>query len=237
MMHDLILAFDGQDAAWSYIGLHLSNCEFREMAIEAALESGDGKRALALCLDGEELDSELSGLVEKWKKCRYRACGLLGDIQSQKKIALEFARDSDHFYFTELKRLSTEEEWPKTLEKFLDSCGQKLRQSVLEKILVQERLSARLMSFCKKHPERIAAHHKLLVPEFEEEACALFEDQIKVEALKASNRSQYASVCTLVEDFAKTFGRKKGEKVLQSLLGVYSKRSAFKEELKKISLL
>ncbi|MDR2749036.1 MAG: SWIM zinc finger family protein [Clostridiales bacterium] len=237
MMHDLILAFDGESAAWSYICMHLSNSEFREMAIEATLEKNDAQAALELCLAGELEDSELSGLVEKWKKLRYRACGILGDTQSQKKIALEFARDSDHFYFTELKRLTAPEEWAKTLNKFLDDHGAKLRQSVLEKILVQEGLTARLMAFCKKHPEKVTTHHRLLVPEFEEEACALFEDQIKVEALKASNRTQYASVCNLVEEFAKTFGKQRGEKILHSLLSVYSKRAAFKEELKQISLL
>jgi hypothetical protein len=214
----------------------LSNCEFREMAIEAALESGDGKRALALCLDGEELDSELSGLVEKWKKCRYRACGLLGDTQGQKQIAIDFAKDGDHFYFAELRRLSSDEEWPQTLEAFLDQYGSKLRQSALERILVEERLAARLMAFCQKHPERLAALHKLLLPEFEEETCAIFESQIKVEALKATTRAQYASVCALVEDFAKAFGKQSGERVLRGLMSAYNKRPAFKEELRKLSI-
>jgi hypothetical protein len=232
----VILAFDGEREAERYMGAHLGNSEFRESAIETAVKRKDLDLALKLCLEGEEHDKELPGLVEKWRKSRYSVYELKGDLAKQKELAMEFIKDSDYAYFLKLKKLTPPEEWPQALERVLDECEGAMRQSMLERILVNEGLKLRLLRHCEENPAHITAYHSMLIPEHEDEASAIFADHVVSQARKASSKEQCAAVCKLLESFAQAFGPERGSSLRKLLMDASSNRPAFKEALGKAKI-
>jgi hypothetical protein len=234
--YEIILAYEGEEEAEEYINDHLGNSEFRETAIETAISRNDLDRAIELCLEGEEADNELPGLVEKWKKSRFHAYELMGDINSQKRLALEFIKDSDYSYFLKYKQLVPADEWKDALEDILDVYGGLIRQSMHERIMINEGLKDRLLQHCKENVSYIANYFHMLLPEYEQDASFLFIEHVKSQARKAANKEQFMAVRQLLESYSKGFGRAKGYALRNFLVEAYSNRPAFREELGKAKL-
>ena len=62
-----------------FINRHLSNPEYRRMAIQNAIDAGDESTVERLALDGEYENQALPGLLQEWQKCRYHCYHRTGE--------------------------------------------------------------------------------------------------------------------------------------------------------------
>jgi hypothetical protein len=107
IQYTIIRRFDGEKAANKYIEQHLSNNDFRKIAITQALAENRFEWALKLCLDGEKADAQYPGLVSDWRRFRYTVYEKQNNAADQKELALLFILDGDFDYFPKLKKLCT----------------------------------------------------------------------------------------------------------------------------------
>ncbi len=82
----MIEQYDGPKKAREFIGQNLQYPEFRKMAIENAMKEKDYDAVIKLTLDGEEKDKDRHGLVDQWKKYRYKVFQLSGKLMICAKL-------------------------------------------------------------------------------------------------------------------------------------------------------
>ena len=74
--------------------------DFEQHFDETILARGFGYgKALVLCSDGEQKNSNYVGLMKEWKQFRYFIYERTGDIPAQKALARELLLDGDFEYF------------------------------------------------------------------------------------------------------------------------------------------
>ena len=74
----IIESFDDAQRVEEFILTNVSHSDFREKAIQIAMQKQDYDRVVQLALEGEQADSRYAGLVHKWRKYRYLAYEKLG---------------------------------------------------------------------------------------------------------------------------------------------------------------
>ncbi|MDR1538244.1 MAG: hypothetical protein LBU32_09670 [Clostridiales bacterium] len=232
--HRIIKTFDGDDEAEEYVNNHLSNSDFREMAIDSAIKRGQLDRALKLCVDGEQLDKDLAGLVLKWKKSRYEVYEKQGDIENQKKLAFEFVRENEYEYFVKLKNLYSTEDWPDMRRRVVELSD--LRTSLLERIVVSEGMKDKILEMCKRNIPSIMSLHNHLIPDYELEVEGLFLKFITSQAHLATSVDQYRTVCAALELYGKDCGYDKARMFRNILAETFKGKADFREELIKAKL-
>ncbi|PGV52573.1 hypothetical protein COD92_10290 [Bacillus sp. AFS037270] len=133
-----------------YENIHFS--EFRKRAIVMELDSGDYKKVIQLCLEGEAADQAYPGLVEDWKEYRYQAYEILGDIEKQKELARELLYKNEFKYYQKLKELYPVIEWEAVLREIVEEFRKdKYQPSAYVSILIQGDLKAELLCYCQDH--------------------------------------------------------------------------------------
>ena len=234
---DIISRFDGPERAEAFIEQNLENSDFRRRAIEKAFEQNNPGRALRLCLEGEAMDEGYGGLTSSWKKHRYAAYELLGDMDGQKALAMEFVMDGVFEYFPRLKNLYPPGEWGAVLENLLGKLESGAsKHGVYVSILTHEGLKPRILAYCRQHPRSLTSLYPHLLPDYEDEVAELFEGLIPSIAERASNRREYQEVCAIIKHYATACGKEAAAKVASYLLSKYPRRPAFVDELKRLGL-
>jgi hypothetical protein len=109
--YQMIEQHSGQEKGQEFIEQNLQYPDFRKMAIENAMEKKDYDSVIALAINGEEHDKDKRGLVNQWKKYRYKAFKLSGRLDEQRKIAMEFVLDGSFEYYKELKDTYDAKQW------------------------------------------------------------------------------------------------------------------------------
>lgn len=230
---EIISHFDGADKAGKYIEENIRFSEFREKAIINAFEAGEFKRVLHLCLDGEE--SEEYEFVVTLMKYRYLAYEKLGDIENQRKAALEILFHNEYEYYLKLKELYQPDEWPTILRSIITRFeGEEYKPCAYVEILIKEGLTSQLLDYCKQNVSEIEDLYCHLINDYFEEVSELFIKHIKQEAEMAGNRNNYKKVCSKIRTYRKTFGRARAEKIIGELKQAHYRRPAFLDELSRI---
>lgn len=144
LRYDIILEFDGEEAAHKFINNHVENDKFREMAIEYAIAGKDYNKALALCSDCEKQDKTYRGEI-KWKKLKYRIYEEIGNTDGQKKLAYKFTLDGEFDYYLKLKKLYAENsedtgEWHEIFDDILSAVIKPYPKSIYTEILIHENM-------------------------------------------------------------------------------------------------
>ncbi|PLR75330.1 hypothetical protein CU633_21705 [Bacillus sp. V3-13] len=231
---ELIERVDGKEEAEKFINQNLHFSDFRKKAISNAFSNRDYSKVIQLCLDGEQIDKDYRGLVNEWKRNRYRAYEQLKDVENQRKLAYELLFEQDYSYFLKLKELYQPEEWSKVLEKMVKDFETSCQSSVYEQILIEEKLTSKLLEYCQRRPSYITDLYPHLTGEFSEEVDQLFKEYIEQSAAEASNRKKYYNVCRTIKTYKKACGKIKADGLIEALKQKYERRPAFLDELEKI---
>lgn len=228
----IINKYDGQEMADRFIQANLKYSEFRQLAIENALKVKDYKKVLQLCFEGEELDKGYAGLISKWKKYRFAAYQAQGDINNQRKLAMEFVLQNDFEYYKYLKEMYPPNEWPQQLEYLLTMFDKQPYQGeAYVSILIEESLDVRLLEYCKRNISQIEKLFPHIVRKHFEEVKWIFVNHIKQEAERANNRSNYRKVCAIIKKYQKACGSTSALNIIKELKETYPRRAAFIDEL------
>ena len=232
---EIIETCEGLDEARKFIYENTNISEFRKKAIAVELQIKDYKKVIQLCIEGEVVDKDYRGLVHEWKEYRYQAYELLGDIEGQRRLGRELLFENEFKYFQKLKELYSMGEWETVLKEIVDEFGsQKYQPSAYVSILIQEGLTAQLLSYCQAHVLTITEYYPYLIKDYLKEVNDLFIQYINQSADEATDRKKYRKVCTLIKTYKKACGTIHSHQLITDLRGRHKKRPAFLEELARI---
>jgi hypothetical protein len=233
--YHMIEQYDGPKKAREFIGQNLQYPEFRKMAIENAMKKKDYDAVIKLTLDGEEKDKDRHGLVDQWKKYRYKVFQLSGKLDDLREIAMEFILDGSFEYYMELKKTYDAGEWHSVYPKIIFSLEnqKKTYHDIYTCILIEEGEKQKLLAYVKTRPSTVENFYKQLIPEFKEEVYALFLQYIEQTA-RAGNRKDYQGVCAIIRNLKKAGGQEQASEIKQKLFNKYANRPAFRDELSRV---
>jgi len=234
--YHLVQKHDGQKKAQDFIKKNLQYSNFRQMAIESAMNNKDYEYVIKLTLDGEDQDKSLRGLVEQWKKYRYKAFQLSGKMDEQRGIAMDFILGGSFDYYKELKTTYATNEWSSVYPRIiiLLENQKKTYQDVYTRILIEEGKKQKLLEYVKGNPSSVEGYYKHLIPEFKEELYTVFLQYIEQSATRAGNRKDYQGVCAIIRNLIKAGGKERALEIRQKLFNKYANRPAFRDELSRV---
>lgn len=226
---------DSRQKAEAFIKENIGYSEFREKAVVAALREGRYETAISLCLEGEEADHDRPGLRNKWREYRYLAYEKAGDLENQRQLALRFVLIGHFEYYRKLKKLYEPHEWPPVVDSII-AHFQKMpyTPAVYSKILIEERLTERLLEYCRSNVSEIEDLYPHLIDEYRHEVEQLFAAHIREEAARSGSRLHYRQVCSSIRRYKKLFGEEKAAQIVLELKNRYRRRPAFIDEISRI---
>jgi len=235
IQYQIIEQFDGIDDAMQFVYKNIKFSEFREKAIDNLIQSNDYFEVLRLCEDGIIEEQEYRGQVKKWKQYQLVAYEKLEDKNKQSELLLEFIYDNHFEYYSKLKKLYQPSEWPSVLEEILAELEkQDYIPNIYVEILIEEKMSGKLLQYCKSHISSIKKLYPHLVEEYLEETREIYAKLIEVEAGQATERKMYKKVCKTIVEFNKIFGSQYAQNIISDFKQKYVKKPAFIDELGKL---
>ncbi len=234
--YNMILKNDGEQKALEFIEQNLQFSSFRKMAIERAMQNKDYELVVKLTVDGESKDKNLRGLVDNWREYRYKAYKLLGKLEEQRGVAMDFILEGSFEYYKELKKTYEMDEWVEVYPKiiFLLENQNRVYYNIYTQILIEEGEKEKLLEYVKKSPSSVENYYKHLIPEFKEEIYEVFIKYIEQAASRARDRRDYQGVCAIIRNLKKAGGKNQVLEIKQKLFDLYAKRPAFRDELTRV---
>jgi hypothetical protein len=228
----LIELYDSEEKKEQYIQDNLHYGDIREIAILNHIDKNQYEEAINLCEEGIIKDKQYRGLVDMWKMYKYKAYEGLGDIQNQRKLALEFVfGNKDEFYFI-LKDHYTNEEWKHVLGEIVEAFEKMSYQpEIFVEILIRENLVSNLLEYCMKNKSRIVRLYQHLLEKYPDEVNGIFKEYIENTANEANERRKYKEVCKIISTYKKACGTKKAEELIAVLKKQHIRRLDFLDEL------
>lgn len=213
----------------NFINRHLSNPEYRRMAIQNAIDAGDESTVERLALDGEYENQALPGLLQEWQKYRYHCYHRTGEREKLADVCEALLKGGEPDYYEEWKSLIPFDLKSVKIEQLLKEAPIK----VYRKILLAENRVDLMAEACEKDPSDLLLYFSALkCSPFAERATELYKDWIWEEADAAANRSEYAAVCQKLKKFSED-SPIAARVLAQELREKFPRRPAFQDELKK----
>lgn len=213
-----------------FINRHLSNPEYRRMAIQNAIDAGDESTVERLALDGEYENQALPGLLQEWQKCRYHCYHRTGEREKLVDVCEALLKGGEPDYYEEWKSLIPFDLKSVKIEQLLKEAPIK----VYRKILLAENRVDLMAEACEKDPSELWLYFGALKSSpFAEQATELYKDWIWEEADAAANRAEYAAVCRKLKKFSED-SPIAAQVLAQELREKFPRKRAFLEELKKV---
>ena len=213
-----------------FINRHLSNPEYRRMAIQNAIDAGDESTVERLALDGEYENQALPGLLLEWQKCRYHCYHRTGEREKLADVCEALLKGGEPDYYEEWKSLIPFDLKSVKIEQLLKEVPIK----VYRRILLAENRVDLMAEACEKDPSELWLYFGALKSSpFAEQATELYKDWIWEEADAAANRSEYAAVCRKLKKFSEN-SPIAARVLAQELREKFPRKRAFLEELKKV---
>ena len=219
--------------------------EIRRIAIENAVEDGYYEEVERLALEAESTVPEWHRGKREWQMYRCKGYALSGKLDKHRALLREMLlRYCDIQYYHELKATYSAPDWESELQTLLAELQQRVlkasgfwsREALFATILSCEGLKERLIALLQSFPSAIVRYYQELLPEYEPEVYSLFAQYIYNAAEKANKRSEYQKVCEIIRQLQKAGGEREADEIIKELQLLYRSRSAFRDELKRISL-
>lgn len=218
------------EQALVYLRHHPEDDELRERLIDRALLRHD----YVLVLELGEQGNELKKSNRNWKEYLFLAHKALQHKQEMRVLGEQLLLEGDGAYYAIVKAMYDNREWSLKREQLLDQLKQKNRY-LYGLFIVEEKLTARILDFCQKNSYVIGDYYMHLIGIYDKEAEAIFVEEISENAESANNRSQYSRVCKLITVMQKAGYLERAAALIDTLKQQNKRRSAFVDELNKIS--
>lgn|GEM_PF-5051969 len=128
-----------------------------------------------MCIDGENKDSEFSGLLKQWKELRYSVYEKTNNKSAQIELATAFVLNDNFNYFLKLKKLYNKSEWSNVVQDILKKIGDNSHRGIYVKILIEEKLKQLLLEHCKQNAYKVTEYYIHLLPEYKDDVTELFK--------------------------------------------------------------
>lgn len=213
-----------------FINAHIDNPDFRRMAIERAIKSKNYADAEQLALDGIASEHSRFSSVSAWHYLLHDIYKLSGDAQKLTDICYILIKDGKIDYYKEWKSLLPEEKRADAIERLLNEP----KNFSYEYIISHENMSDRLYRLYCKSPAKITYYYeKLKATEFKDQSKNLYEQYIRNEGARASNRSEYAVLCEKLKIFSMKCDARLAKQIASDFRELYRRKPAFMDELTK----
>lgn len=238
IMLDLVKRYDGAQAYGKYLRANLRNPDFREIAIQSALDADKLDEALRLCLGGEKMDGNYQGLVGKWQHYRLEVYRRKNDVDALIQLHEKFVLDGEIASYHALRDLLDGEAWHNEramLLAKLKNSGQ--RFGLYKNILILEDCQPELFELLQGKggygwvkelaPYLGPGYTARLAPLFRQWLLAAFP-------IYNSNRKAYQQYCEKIRHFQTACSKEAASGFIAELEEQYKRRPALLEELGKI---
>ncbi|OOM73782.1 hypothetical protein [Clostridium sp. BL-8] len=235
ILFNMVNKYDTEEEAEQFIKDNLKFSSFRELFINKYLEEKNYEKVIELTLDGEEQDKRFAGLILKWKQIRYLAYKELSMKEDQRNLATELLFKGKFEYYKELKELAEDKiSFYNNLKQELKTKEDWHSKSMFLKIIWEEKDLDEIMSYVREDPTSIDGYAEILMDKFKDEVIEIYKKYIKFEASRATNRSHYKNVCTIIRKYKKIAGKQSETPIINELIALYRKKPAFLDELSKV---
>lgn len=227
---------DGREAARAYRSAHLEIDEFREYAVEDALQRQAFDAAARLCEDRiKELQADPYPSVHRireWNRKLHDVWKASGDAEKLLQHTLQMVGGGDTAYYEEARKLAEDagvwtQEYPVLLEKVQQAAdpGEYMR------ILSMEGETERLFAAVRKNPSMVFTYGKQLYQKKPAQVQAIVTQLLLEMSSSAGSRDYYRTLGGRLEAYA-AFGAKEAAlALLDKIKDSYPRRWALQEEL------
>lgn len=187
--------------------------------------------------EGEKQDQakSLSGLVIKWKKYRYEAYKLSGQIELQRLMGEELVLAGESIYYQQLKETYSSADWRTVYKSILEKLEKdRWPGEIYTMILIEEHKTGKLLDYIRIQPSSVEDYYMHLIQEYPLEVKELFQSHIEAAANRANNRRHYQDVCRIIEVFGQACGKEEASQMILRLKQKYPRKPAFLDELMSI---
>lgn len=213
-----------------YINSHINNPDFRRLAIERAINSKNYIKAEQLALEGIDLERSTFSSVSCWHYLLHDIYKRSGNTKKLVDICYALIKDGKTDYYEEWKLLVPEENRSEEIDRLLNES----RNYSYEYIISYENMTDRIYKLCCEAPRKISSYYAKLRPsEFMEQSKNLYEQYIRNNGKRVSNRSEYAAFCEQLKKFSTECDPEIALKIAADFRELYRGRPAFIDELTK----
>ncbi len=213
-----------------FINIHIDNPDFRCLAIEGAMHTKNYIRAEQLALEGITSENSRFSSISRWHYLLYDIYKLSHNKKKLTDICYTLIKDGKTDYYEEWKSLIPEENRSDEITRLLNET----KNYSYEYIVSYENMSDRIYQLCCKFPDKISCYYeKLKTTEFMEQSKSLYEQYIRDNGERASNRSEYAVICKQLKKFSMECDSELALKIAADFRELYRRKPAFMDELTK----
>ncbi|WP_299262486.1 SWIM zinc finger family protein [uncultured Porphyromonas sp.] len=207
----ILLEKKGTEVAQKYLEQNLDNPNFREVAIQDALDQKDYERATALANDGIEQDSGYAGLVTNWYEWLLKIAESQKDTERiilyARHLLLNDSRPSLDYYEI-LRKTVPPEQWTDFVETIVQEAIERkpyYRTDLVASIFIREEWWSRLLDLVKKecNLDQLAKYEKLLAQHFPSELADLYAERIIEYVESHIGRNYYRTACKYIRKMIK----------------------------------
>lgn len=235
----ILLEKKGTEVAQKYLEQNLDNPNFREVAIQDALDQKDYERATALANDGIEQDSGYPGLITNWYEWLLKIAESQKDTERiilyARHLLLNDSRPSLDYYEILRKTVPPEQstDFVETIVQEAIERKPYYRTDLVASIFIREEWWSRLLDLVKKecNLNQLAKYEKLLAQHFPSELADLYAERIIEYVESHIGRNYYRTACRYIRKMIKLGARDKADEVISQLRQTHYNRRALMEEL------
>ena len=196
--------------------------------LEQLIQKEAYDEALLLVLTLESLEGYQYDL--SLKETRYLIYEKLNQVEDMKQLAEALFLEGHVSYYDVLKNLYHE-----SFATFYESLKNRLKStndsSIYLKLIEFENDKEAMVEYIREHLSTIEVYAKLLFDGYPLEVCELYEQYICEETKQAMNRVAYRRICLILRRFGAYTTLNQLESFIHSLIQMFPRRRALKEEL------
>ncbi len=233
---EIVRRLEGDEAAKGFIAENIELDEFRNIAVDTALQQADFALAEQLCIERLSREPNEHGVrvrQKEWLARLYEVYEKAGNTDKQIKTGEKLLLGGNLSYYEIIKTLYTEKGvWEQEYPLLRQRCSQSLPYYMYMDILKEENELRLLLEEVRRYPENsIFVYGKLLALEYPSDVYALMKAQIEEQAKEANHRKKYAKVCDSIWTFHEAGGKEEVAELIESLRQSFNRRPAMLDEL------
>ncbi|NLE67308.1 MAG: hypothetical protein GX608_07790 [Lentisphaerae bacterium] len=229
----MLQRWEGADIALQFALQHMENDDLRTYVYEFHLENKQLQEALKVCLEGERLSQNSFGIMSRWRERRFELYGLMEDADSQRALSEEFLLENGKDYYDRLRSYYAAGQWAEKREALLERMKNSgcLHSAYLQ-IITGEKDRPRILAYIRDFPDSVFQLYPHLLPDFQDEAQALFRKALLQSASGAAQRKAYREVCQQIIVYGRACGAAPAKDLIEELRAAYPRKTVFQEELR-----
>ena len=225
--YELLVRYSGEEAI-HFLDQYHQIKGLQIYRLEQLIQKEAYDEALLLVLTLESLEGYQYDL--SLKETRYLIYEKLNQVEDMKQLAEALFLEGHMSYYDVLKDLYHE-----SFLTFYESLKNRLKStndsSIYLKLIEFENDKEEMVEYIREHLSRIELYADLLFDDYPLEVCDLYEQYICEETKQAMNRVAYRRICLILRRFGAYTTLNRLESFIHSLIQMFPRRRALKEEL------